>query len=154
VGGPRPLFPLSMMVASPSLAVTTDSLLVSGSAFTCPRATNKRSWLYRILPSVLHKPFKPYVQKNSIGGLTHSWDDEAPNPNQMRWTPFKLPEIEVDFVDVCPHYFCRCEAWLRAINLTAHEYLCISHRQKQFEHCTKCFKVYSQKCGDFNMAMW
>merc|ERR1712176_1538894 len=25
---------------------------LSGSAFTCPRETNKRSWLYRILPSV------------------------------------------------------------------------------------------------------
>nr|MCU0240545.1 homogentisate 1,2-dioxygenase [Pyrinomonadaceae bacterium] len=29
----------------------------SGTSFTTPRVFNKRSWFYRIRPSVLHKPF-------------------------------------------------------------------------------------------------
>src|SRR5579864_8195684 len=29
----------------------------SGTPFTAPRATNRRSWLYRIRPSVTHRPF-------------------------------------------------------------------------------------------------
>lgn len=29
----------------------------SGTSFTAPRAANRRSWLYRIRPSVTHKPF-------------------------------------------------------------------------------------------------
>ena len=29
----------------------------SGSPFTAPRATNRRAWLYRIRPSVTHRPF-------------------------------------------------------------------------------------------------
>nr|HMS43257.1 homogentisate 1,2-dioxygenase [Pyrinomonadaceae bacterium] len=29
----------------------------SGTAFTVPRNSNKRTWTYRIRPSVLHKPF-------------------------------------------------------------------------------------------------
>ncbi|XP_039261743.2 homogentisate 1,2-dioxygenase-like [Styela clava] len=71
---------------------------LSGSAFTCPRTSNKRSWLYRILPSAKHEPFRPYAHPY----VTHNWDDEAPNPNQMRWSPFKIAsqhERKVDFVD-------------------------------------------------------
>ena len=32
---------------------------LSGTAFTAPRAHNRRSWLYRIRPSVTHEPFHP-----------------------------------------------------------------------------------------------
>lgn len=31
---------------------------ISGTAFTTPRADNRRSWLYRIRPSAMHKPFE------------------------------------------------------------------------------------------------
>ena len=34
---------------------------LSGSAFTVPHKQQKRSWLYRIRPSVMHKPFEQYV---------------------------------------------------------------------------------------------
>uniref|UniRef100_A0AAY4APR8 Homogentisate 1,2-dioxygenase n=1 Tax=Denticeps clupeoides TaxID=299321 RepID=A0AAY4APR8_9TELE len=70
---------------------------LSGSAFTCPRPTNKRSWLYRILPSVRHKPFTA----EPCGDLSESWNDVEPNPNQLRWRPFNIPkasEKKVDFV--------------------------------------------------------
>ena len=30
---------------------------ISGTAFTAPRTENRRSWFYRIRPSVVHKPF-------------------------------------------------------------------------------------------------
>ncbi|XP_072254558.1 homogentisate 1,2-dioxygenase [Pyxicephalus adspersus] len=68
---------------------------LSGSAFTCPRSTNKRSWLYRILPSVRHKPFQPYKQDN----LTHNWDEVEPDPSQLRWKPFLIEQKKQDFVD-------------------------------------------------------
>ena len=32
---------------------------LSGTPFTAPRASNRRTWLYRILPSVTHEPFRP-----------------------------------------------------------------------------------------------
>src|SRR5215203_447357 len=31
---------------------------LSGTAFTAPRADNRRSWLYRIRPSAMHTPFE------------------------------------------------------------------------------------------------
>ena len=40
---------------------------ISGTAFTVPRKDNKRTWMYRIQPSVLHAPFKA-VEK---GALSH-----------------------------------------------------------------------------------
>ncbi|GJQ86929.1 hypothetical protein Trydic_g11798 [Trypoxylus dichotomus] len=70
---------------------------LSGSAFTAPRTENKRSWLYRIRPSVGHKPFKKFGK----GNVTHDWNEQDPDPNQMRWQPFDLPtKLEnVDFVE-------------------------------------------------------
>lgn len=69
---------------------------LSGTAFTAPRETNQRSWLYRILPSVKHTPFKRL--ENNL--LTDKWDEEYPDPNQLRWKPFDLPkeDTKVDFV--------------------------------------------------------
>jgi homogentisate 1,2-dioxygenase len=69
---------------------------LSGSAFTTPRETNKRSWLYRIRPSAVHQPFAPLKE----GTFTNNFDKWPPNPNQMRWKPFDLPggSDEVDFV--------------------------------------------------------
>lgn len=70
---------------------------LSGSPFTAPRETNKRSWLYRIRPSVCHEPFvKLERPPKNFGG----WDSAEPNPNQLRWSPFDLPasESSVDFV--------------------------------------------------------
>ncbi|KAM9320415.1 homogentisate 1,2-dioxygenase [Gastrophryne carolinensis] len=69
---------------------------LSGSAFTCPRSTNRRSWLYRILPSVRHKPFQPYKQQSP---LTHNWDEVEPDPNQLMWKPFQIEGKKHDFVD-------------------------------------------------------
>ncbi|XP_075234479.1 homogentisate 1,2-dioxygenase [Lycorma delicatula] len=60
---------------------------LSGTAFTAPRSENKRSWLYRIRPSVIHEPFVPVDSEF----LTYDWSNNFPNPNQMRWNPFDLP---------------------------------------------------------------
>eukprot|EP00127_Corallochytrium_limacisporum_P004547 Clim_evm17s167 gene=Clim_evmTU17s167 len=60
---------------------------LSGTAFTAPRVVNKRTWLYRILPSVSHKPFTAVEGSH----VTHDWESWKPNPNQMRWKPFDHP---------------------------------------------------------------
>merc|ERR1712013_530872 len=65
---------------------------LSGTAFTAPRETNQRSWLYRLLPSAKHDPFQPYP--------TNRWGEHHPNPNQLRWKPFDIPSgSSVDWVD-------------------------------------------------------
>ena len=49
---------------------------LSGTAFTAPRTVNRRTWLYRIRPSVAHKPFEPI----SLGRLRSAPFDEIPTP--------------------------------------------------------------------------
>jgi homogentisate 1,2-dioxygenase len=69
---------------------------LSGTAFTAPRSANRRSWLYRIRPSVLHKPFKQ-VSNRLIRNAP--FNELPPTPNQLRWNPLPLPAEPTDFVD-------------------------------------------------------
>uniref|UniRef100_A0A914KG53 Homogentisate 1,2-dioxygenase n=1 Tax=Meloidogyne incognita TaxID=6306 RepID=A0A914KG53_MELIC len=77
---------------------------LSGTAFTCPRALNKRTWLYRIRPSVQHKPFERFRGINDERFINNFFCFE-PNPNQIRWKPHPLLNkiqdgaIKVDFVE-------------------------------------------------------
>jgi homogentisate 1,2-dioxygenase len=67
----------------------------SGSPFTVPRAMQKRSWLYRIRPSVLHEPFENIDARNLRGTF-----DEVPTPpNQLRWDPLPIPTEPTDFIE-------------------------------------------------------
>ena len=69
---------------------------VSGTPFTAPRHSNQRTWLYRIRPSVVHKPFKQV----SNGLLRSTPFNEIPTPpNQLRWSPISVPDEPTDFVD-------------------------------------------------------
>ncbi|HEX7965559.1 MAG TPA: homogentisate 1,2-dioxygenase [Gammaproteobacteria bacterium] len=67
---------------------------ISGTAFTAPRHANRRSWLYRIRPAAVHKPFKAMPE-----GRFHNRFDEVPaTPNQLRWSPFPIPSAPTDFI--------------------------------------------------------
>ena len=70
---------------------------ISGTPFTTPRSANRRSWLYRIRPSVAHRPFQPV---NGEGLLRSSPFDEVPAPpNQLRWQPLPIPSQPTDFIE-------------------------------------------------------
>jgi homogentisate 1,2-dioxygenase len=69
---------------------------LSGTPFTAPRAANRRSWLYRIRPSVMHEPYTPLPQKML---RSTPFDEIATPPNQLRWNPIAIPKEETDFVD-------------------------------------------------------
>ena len=68
---------------------------LSGTAFTAPRAHNRRSWLYRIRPAAMHQPF----ERIDNGRLLSRFDEVPTPPNQLRWDPLPLPERPTDFVD-------------------------------------------------------
>mgnify|MGYP001324443788 CR=1 FL=1 len=68
---------------------------LSGTAFTAPRAHNRRSWLYRIRPAAMHQPFRPLEH----GRLLSRFDAVPTPPNQLRWDPLPMPDQPTDFVD-------------------------------------------------------
>ncbi|RSU57785.1 homogentisate 1,2-dioxygenase [Sphingobium yanoikuyae] len=75
---------------------------LSGTAFTAPRAENRRSWLYRMRPAASHPPFAPY----DAAALLRSapFDQVPPSPNRLRWNPLPLPADDVDFIDGLTSY--------------------------------------------------
>src|SRR6201997_4553861 len=52
----------------------------SGTAFTAPRHSNRRSWLYRIRPAVACGAFEPL----EAGRITSDFSECEPSPNQLR----------------------------------------------------------------------
>jgi homogentisate 1,2-dioxygenase len=70
---------------------------LSGTAFTAPRAENRRSWLYRLRPTASHKPYQPYQGAAAL--RSGPFDELPPTPNRLRWNPLPLPEAPTDFVD-------------------------------------------------------
>ncbi|WP_431773502.1 homogentisate 1,2-dioxygenase [Streptomyces cucumeris] len=68
---------------------------LSGTAFTEPRAHNRRSWLYRIRPSAAHPPFT----RIDNGGLRGApFTETVPDPNRLRWDPLPEPPAGTDFL--------------------------------------------------------
>ena len=69
--------------------------LISGTAFTAPRHENRRTWTYRIQPSVVHRPY----QRIDNGPIRSApFDDVEATPSQLRWSPFPIPKKATDFV--------------------------------------------------------
>lgn len=74
--------------------------LLSGNAFTVPRAKNRYSWLYRIRPTVQHSPmrsidYQPWAHKTWV---SPPFVHDCP-PIQFRFKPTPLPAAGVDFLD-------------------------------------------------------
>ena len=69
--------------------------VLSGTAFTAPRAENQSSWLYKLRPSATHGPYKRIKE-----GLVRSgpFDEVETPPNRLRWDPFPLPTKPTDFL--------------------------------------------------------
>ena len=72
---------------------------LSGTAFTAPRAENRRSWLYRLRPSASHGPFHPFDGAPLL--RDGPFDDVPPSPNRLRWGPLPLPapDAPTDWLD-------------------------------------------------------
>jgi homogentisate 1,2-dioxygenase len=70
--------------------------LISGIAFTAPRSENRRTWTYRLRPSATHEPFA-----RIDNGLLRSapFNDTAPTPAQLRWSPMPIPTQPTDFIE-------------------------------------------------------
>jgi homogentisate 1,2-dioxygenase len=69
--------------------------LLSGTAFTELRQNTRRTWLYRIRPSVVHPPF----QRIDNGNLLSPPFTEIPvGPNVLYWPPRQAPAPGTDFV--------------------------------------------------------
>ncbi len=73
--------------------------LISGSAFTAPRAENRRTWMYRRQPSVRSGAYEPLAMPLWKTGAA---DGLAAPPDPLRWHPSEVPAAHdepLDFID-------------------------------------------------------
>src|SRR5246127_255500 len=70
---------------------------LSGSPFTAPQASNQRSWLYRIRPTVRHTGRFRRIDKGLIRTAPTREDDELPL-GQLRWSPIPLSKDKLTFL--------------------------------------------------------
>ena len=68
---------------------------VSGTAFTAPRHSNRRSWLYRIRPAAGHGPFSALAHPRFHNDFGHG----PVTPEQLRWNPLPMPAAPTDWLD-------------------------------------------------------
>ena len=76
------------------LGLYTEQL--SGSPFTAPRHLSRRTWTYRIRPSVMHKPYRR-IDNGSVRSTP--FNEVETTPSQLRWNPIPLPPGPCDFLD-------------------------------------------------------
>ena len=73
--------------------------VISGSAFTAPRAENRRTWMYRRQPSVVVGAYEPLPHTHWKTGAAQGLN--VP-PDPMRWAAIGVPDAAVqplDFID-------------------------------------------------------
>jgi len=93
---------------------------ISGSPFTAPRATNERSWLYRIRPTVQHWG---RFRKADIGLWRTAPCAEYDMPiAPLRWDPIAIPSERLSFIEGMRTITTAGDAASRA-GIAAHVYL-------------------------------
>ncbi len=107
----------------PAFGLYSEQL--SGTAFTVPQKNNLRSWLYRILPSVAHQPFKAYAHPTFKFAAAHA------APNQLRWDALPLPKKKTDLIDGIVTMACGGDAPSWA-GLGVHLYAANTSMQKRY----------------------
>src|SRR5438445_291757 len=70
--------------------------VISGTAFTAPRAENLSAWLYRLRPSAMHATFRRIDDRAIRSG---PFDEVETPPNRLRWNPLPIPSAPADFLD-------------------------------------------------------
>ena len=119
---------------------------LSGSSFTMRRSENLRSWLYRLLPSVVQAPFSPYPHKY--------WTSQIANlgqtpPDPLRWKPIVV-NGKVDFIDglrtmvanegaegCAVHHYCFTESMTDRFFYNADAEMMILPQEGQLRVCTE-----------------
>lgn len=69
---------------------------LSGTSFTTPMLKNKKSWMYRIQPSVTHLPYRSF---QGCPLFVSDFSTSFATPQQYRWKPMPIPESPTTFLE-------------------------------------------------------
>lgn len=100
----------------------------SSTAFTAPRAHNRRNWYYRIRPSVAQGRYRPV--DHGLVRTAPITEIPAP-PEQLRWDPLDIPKAPTDFIDGLVTFAANGDARLQT-GIGIHVYLANRSMQDRF----------------------
>ena len=102
----------------------------SGSAFTAPRSRNRRTWFYRIRPSVSHG--RDFQQMDRRLLRTAPCRDESDMPiTQLRWRPIPIPDESCNFLSALRTIATTGDAWIQT-GMAAHVYLANESMERRY----------------------
>jgi len=102
--------------------------LISGVAFTAPRAEQRRTWTYRIRPSAMHASFA----RIDNGLLRSAPLAEVETPaRRLRWDPFAIPDTPADLIDGLATIACNGDLALQA-GIAVHVYRANRSMQQRY----------------------
>lgn len=99
---------------------------LSGTSFTTPRAHNRRTWLYRIIPTCVHQPYQLLSSEQSkyiSTEFTSIKSAKSITPNQLRWLPAEFPRDPTTFLQGI-HTVCSSGTPEQKSGLAIHIYTC------------------------------
>lgn len=67
---------------------------LSGTAFTEPRELNRRTWMYRLIPTAVHGKYSKIDNQKFLSAPISNHAD----PNRLRWDPLPSSSEEQDFI--------------------------------------------------------
>jgi homogentisate 1,2-dioxygenase len=100
----------------------------SSTAFTAPRADNRRTWFYRIRPSVTQGRYR-HIDRGLV--CTAPLTGVTTPPDQMRWDPLDIPDKPTDFIDGLITFAANGDARMQA-GIGVHIYLANSSMQDRY----------------------
>ncbi|MGF7171817.1 homogentisate 1,2-dioxygenase [Sphingobium xanthum] len=102
---------------------------LSATAFTAPRAENRRSWLYRLRPTAGHGRFAMLPGFDRLSAAPSAL--EPASPNRLRWDPLPMPEDKTDFLDGMISYAANGHV-ADGVGMAVHLYACNCSMQRIF----------------------
>jgi homogentisate 1,2-dioxygenase len=121
---------------------------ISGSPFTAPRATNERTWLYRIRPTVAHWG---QFRKTSPGLLRTAPSAEVEMPiAPLRWDPFPIPGEKLSFLEGLRTITAAGDAATHA-GMAAHVYLATRSMEHEYLYNADGEMLFVPQQGDLRL---
>lgn len=116
----------------------------NSTAFTAPRAHNRRSWFYRIRPSAVQGDYQGWQQDRvRTAPIT-----EVPTPpNMLRWDPLDIPAAPTDFIEGLVTIAANGDAMAQA-GMGIHLYAANRSMHKRYFYCADGELLFIPQLGE------
>jgi len=120
---------------------------LSGTAFTAPRAENRRSWLYRIRPAAAQPAFSSC---DAFNGWNQDYLQGPVTPNRLRWDPQPMPEAATDFLEGM-HTWAGNGAWDQQAGIAIHLYTANRSMQDRYFYNADAEMLFVPQSGGLRL---